>query len=379
LSKVAIWGCRDGLHVLQEINRKASEKYDVVAFCDNGEKYKNTLIENVPVVSFDELVQSYQDGTITTVIVAVRKGYSRFCIIKQLQGVGIEKIILVKPYVLTYKKEIVFDEKNPLFQKQWLDVEQCAKPIIHHLEINVADGCNLNCRGCLHFSNLYGRDEFPDHEELLTTIKEIAKHTEIFQFRVLGGEPLLYDELPEFLERLREILPNTDLAVISNGILIPKYDERLYKVMNENHIGFNLTLYEPTLKMKELIYSRLDEYNVAYGSHESKCEKFEKFLCLEPRSAKAFENCEPRGILVVKDKKLYRCPIEAYINRFYETYNIALNVPEGIDIFDDGLVWNELVEDLYMRERPLCKYCAEQSEYYEWNNGKPEKVDWLIE
>lgn len=377
--RVAIWGCRDGIHVLNEIREKANQIYEVVAFGDNGEKYSGQIINDIPVLSMDELFELYRTGVIQIVIIAVRKGYSRFCIIKQMEMCGIDNILLIKPYVLTYKKPIAFDIADELYNKQWLDFSKTTKPIIHHLEINVADGCNLNCRGCLHFSNLYKRNEFPDHEELLKSIKEIAKHTEIFQFRILGGEPLLYNRLPEFLVELRRILPDSDLAVISNGILIPKYDKRLYKVMRENYIGFNLTLYEPTLKMKDKIYTTLEQYEVSYGSHESKCEKFEKFISLSPCSSKAFESCVPRGILVVKDKKLYRCPVEAYIDIFYETYNIKLKAPDGIDIYDEGLDWNELVNSMYLKERPLCMYCAEQSQLYEWSNGKPEMKDWVVE
>lgn len=378
IKNVVIWGCRDGKHLLEEIKLKALNKYNVVAFGDNGEKYRDSYIDEVPVWSANKITDEYINNSVDIVIIAVRKGYSRFCIINQLKEKGISNILLVKPAVLTYNLPIVFDENHKLYRKQWLDINTCDKPIIHHLEINIADGCNLNCRGCLHFSNLYSPNDFPDPDELLKTIEEITKHCEIFQFRVLGGEPLLFKELPEFLEKLRKILPDTDLAVISNGILIPKYNKKLYAIMNENYIGINLTLYEPTLKMKDMIYATLDESYVAYGSHESKCEKFEKFLKLSSGSTKAFETCEPRGILVVKEDMLYRCPIEAYIDRFYKEYNIELKAPDGINIYDADIDWKKLIDSLYTESRPLCTYCSEQSEFYEWGNGKPEMGDWIV-
>ena len=378
--KIAIFGCRDGAYLNEQIKKNGQARYETICFCDNKAELHGSYIDNLSVLPFEELVQKYQSREIDAVIIAVRKGYSRFRIIEQLQNAGVTKIILVKPSVLTYRLPIVFDEKNPLYNLQWLDMQIVSKPIIHHLEANLADGCNLNCRGCLHFSNLYRKDEIPDSNELLDSIAEIAKHCEIFQFRVLGGEPLLNPDLEEFLIKLRKILPNADLAVISNGILIPKMPESLFKTMKENYIGFNLTLYSPTLKMKDRIYEVLDKSGVAYGSHEAKTDKFEKFLCLEPNDIdlKPYEVCEPRGILVVKEKCLYRCPVEAYIDKYYERFNIDLKAPDGINIFEFKGDWNRLVVDLYLRPRSLCNFCSTESSFYEWSNGKPEKDDWLV-
>ena len=376
--KIAIWGIRDGEYLYQQIKQNDT-KYEVVGFCDNGNVEKKVL-NNIPIMSIEELVEKYISGDIQGVIISVRKGYSRYCIIKQLKKHGIENIILLKPSPLTFKLPIIFDEDDPRYHLQWLNLNMCYKPIIQHLEINIADGCNLNCKGCLHFSNLYSRDEFPDLESLLKTIQEVAKKCEIFQFRVLGGEPLLNTNLAEFLIKLRKILPNTDLAVISNGILIPKVSDKLFRVMNENYIGFNLTLYKPTLKMKKNIYTTLEQNGVAYGSHEAITDKFEKYLMLEPAKIdeKPYEKCVSRGILFLKNNMLFRCPLEACIEKYYETFQIDLKAPEGIDVFDENINWEILVSELYEKPRKLCYYCSVKSEEYEWSNGKAEKEDWLI-
>ena len=388
LLKVAIFGCRDGQYLYEQIKQAANAPYEAVCFSDNAEKYADFSVDDIPFVAAKELTTKYKNGEINAVIVTVRKGYSRFCIVRQLQKGGIDNIILLRPSVLTYRLPITFDNASPLFEKQWLNLTEKHKPIIHHLEINIADGCNLNCRGCLHFSNLYEKDEFPDGDELLESIAEIDKHCEIFQFRVLGGEPLLNPNLAPFLEKLRKVLPHADLAVISNGILIPKTDDSLFRVMRENYIGFNLTLYPPTLKMKEKIYGKLLEQKVAFGSHEARTDKFEKFMLSEPREQelpaaripRVHEVCEPRGVLVVKGRCLYRCPVEAFIGRYYEKFSIPRTAPRGIDVYTERTddEWQGLIDDLYTKPRPLCSYCSAESEFFEWSVGKPQKEDWLV-
>lgn len=378
--KIAIFGCRDGAYLQEQIKKHCEANVETICFCDNSTVWHNNTIDGIKVVSAEKLSEMYSNGEVEAVVVAVRKGYSRYCIIKQLHDFCITKIILTRPSPLTYRLPFVFDKNNSKYYRYWLPMEKNNKPIIHHLEAHVADGCNLNCKGCLHFSNLFDKDEFPNLDELLDSVLEISKHCEIFQFRVLGGEPLLNSDLERFLVRLREILPNTDLAVISNGILVPQMPDSLLNTMRTNDIGFNLTLYPPTLKMKEQIYGILEKTGVSYGSHESKTDKFEKFMRLtdDRMDNKAYEKCVSRGILTLKGKKIYRCPPEAYIGKYYSTFNVNLNPPEGIDVFHIGDNWERLIDELYTKPHPLCGYCSDKSESFEWKNGSPQKEDWLI-
>lgn len=378
--KVAIFGCRDGEYLYQQIKQNGNEKYQVCYFCDNASKYNNTLISKIPVLGLDAMVQKYRKKEIEAVIITVRKGYSRYCIIEQLKREGINNIILLKPSPLTYRLPIIFGENEEGYCRQWMFLDEQKKPVIHHLEAHAADGCNLNCRGCLHFANLYSRKEFPDLSKLLVDIQRVAENCEIFQFRILGGEPLLNPNLAGFLEKLRKVLPNTDIAVISNGILIPKMPKVLFEVMREESIGFNLTLYPPTLKMKEMIYNTLEEYHVSYGSHEAKVNEFEKYMMLHPaeNNTYAYEFCVSRGILTLRDGKLHKCPIVAYVNRYFDTFSLQQHYEEGIDIYDDKLDWQKLIENLTLKEGNFCRHCTKDSEPFHWSVGKPEYDDWLV-
>lgn len=381
IMKVAIFGCRDGEYLYQQIKQNGKRKYQVCCFCDNSSKYHNTLIAGIPVLGLATVVQKYKKQEIEAVIIAVRKGYSRYCIIEQLKKEGIDKIILLKPSPLTFGLPIRFDEEETGYHRQWMFLDEQKKPVIHHLEAHAADGCNLNCRGCLHFANLYGKDELPDLSKLLEDIKKIAENCEIFQFRILGGEPLLNPDLPQFLWKLRRILPDTDIAVISNGILIPKASKELFKVMRDECIGFNLTLYPPTLKMKEKIYGTLDENYVAYGSHEAKVDEFEKYMMLCPaeNNTYAYESCVSRGILTLREGKLYKCPIVTYVNRYFDTFGLNQHYEEGIDIYDNAFEWQNVIENLTLHEGNFCRHCAKKSEPFQWSVGKPEYNDWLVD
>ena len=384
MKRIAIIGYRDGRYLLEQIKQRGNDIYEVICLCDNDIKYINTVFFAVPVYSINEMFGLYKRNKIESIIIAVRKGYSRYCIIEQLLniGVNIDDIILMRPSSLTFRQPIVFDRNDIKYELQWLHMAENDKPIIHHLEAHVADGCNLNCKGCLHFSNLYRKDEFPDLDSLLGDIEVVSQHCEIFQFRVLGGEPLLNQNLENFLKNLRKLLPNTDIAAISNGILIPQTSKTLLKVMHENGIGFNLTLYPPTLKMKDQIYQTLERAGVPYGSHEAQTDEFQKFINLNTEivSTEAYLNCVSRGILTLRAGRIYKCPIETYIGRYFERYGMSKNASaKGRDIRDKSLDWKKTVKMLTDEEGEFCCHCSEHPVSYTWNNSSPEKEDWLVE
>lgn len=378
--KVAIVGCRDAAYLLEQIREKNAD-YQVVCLGDNNQELHGKIIDELEIVSICDIAYKYNSGEIEGVIITVRKGYHRYCIIQQLQGYGIRNIILLKPSMLTYRLPIVFQKDHPLYEKQWLLCEEEKKPIIQHMETHLADGCNLNCKGCLHFSNLFEREEFPDLDCLLRDIEYIAEKCEIFQFRVLGGEPLLNPRLPFFLERLRQIIPKSDIAVLSNGILIPSMSEELFLTMKRNYIGFNLTVYPPTLKMMDKITNVLIQYGVPYGSHIARTEEFTRFMLLKPNELETtvYTKCESRGIIELYKGRLHKCPLETFVYKYYEKYDLPSVELEGVDIYQKDLDWESLVVGLTAHKGEFCRYCSEEAEMFHWQCGAPRQEDWLVD
>lgn len=385
MTNIAIVGARDAEYLLSQIERNCVE-WNVKYIGDNSLNVIGKKIKDVRVIKNKDLRDVYCHQEVDKIVIAVRKGYSRYCILNQMLELGIkqEDILLLKPSPLTHRQSIIFDNQNEQYLQYWFsfnESQKSGKTLIHHLETHAADGCNLNCCGCLHFSNLYKKDEFPNWKNTIKDLQYIAKYCEIFQFRILGGEPLLNPELSDFIEEVRKVLPNTDIAVISNGVLIPKMKPRLYQVMKKNNVGFNLTLYPPTLKIKEAIYETLERYGVAYGSHEVQMDEFEKYIRLTPEyDGKAHEKCISRGILTLKDGKLYKCPTGIYISRYFEYFQDIKVTPmdKGIDIYEKDMNWNEVIRNLTVEKGAHCNYCSEYHEKYKWNNNKPQKGDWIV-
>jgi GTP 3',8-cyclase len=103
---------------------------------------------------------------------------------------------------------------------------------LRDLRISVTDRCNFRCSYCMP-SELFGeRYQFLPRSELLS-FEEIERLARIFvalgvrKLRITGGEPLLRADLPLLIERLAAIPGAEDLALTTNGVLLPRFASAL--------------------------------------------------------------------------------------------------------------------------------------------------------
>ncbi|HVV96742.1 MAG TPA: GTP 3',8-cyclase MoaA [Rhodanobacteraceae bacterium] len=98
--------------------------------------------------------------------------------------------------------------------------------VLADLRISVIDRCNFRCPYCM------PEDQYPrDHEFLSKAerlrFEEIERLARIFvglgvrKLRLTGGEPLLRRDLPELVRQLASIPGDVDLAMTTNGSLLP--------------------------------------------------------------------------------------------------------------------------------------------------------------
>jgi cyclic pyranopterin phosphate synthase len=99
-----------------------------------------------------------------------------------------------------------------------------------NLRISVTDRCNVRCFYCMPETGVHfvERREILDFEEIERFVR-IAVTLGIRKLRVTGGEPLVRRDLPVLIERLSAIPGIQDLALTTNGVLLPKLAEPLYR------------------------------------------------------------------------------------------------------------------------------------------------------
>jgi len=99
-----------------------------------------------------------------------------------------------------------------------------------NLRISVTDRCNIRCFYCMPETGV----KFEKREEILNfdeigRFARIAVSLGIRKIRVTGGEPLVRRDLPLLIRRLLAIPGIDDLALTTNGVLLPELARPLYE------------------------------------------------------------------------------------------------------------------------------------------------------
>lgn len=112
--------------------------------------------------------------------------------------------------------------------------EECIRRIMPQtklkaLIVNICDHCNLNCRGCDHFSPIADA-RFLDPKNIKKDLSQMRKilNEDVELVSVMGGEPLLHPQLDEILDAAREVFPHTDIWLSTNGILLLKQTDEFW-------------------------------------------------------------------------------------------------------------------------------------------------------
>lgn len=371
---VAIFGTkREAKYLSKEIIK--GNLANIIVYIDNDVNKQNTKIGETNVVSLSEYKNRYSEQT-DLVILAIRGSYSRIAVLNQLANNGIHNVAVFKFSYSDYERNIDELEKA-IFNLEYLD-----KTFMPYLEYNVVDSCNLKCKGCTHFSNLCKDDEYADVDEFKADLIQMAKNVEIGQLRLLGGEPFLHRRLGDFLDIARNVLPDADINIVTNGLLLTRLDDQIYKKINDNKIGIHISRYKPTDKMLDKIEEVLNEKKVDYFVEDMVIEKFAK--CLDMRGISNPDNsqkaCIALGCRFLNHGRLYKCPFDGLIDIFANYYEYQ-SVPQnrGIDIYEKDIDWKVLLEQLYQNPIEMCKYCAETKEMFNWQvETRPDKSDWIV-
>ena len=126
------------------------------------------------------------------------------------------------------------------------------------LDIHVTNSCQLHCFGCNHYSN-YGLHEHFSNSTLTKWAEPWNERAEFGKIQLVGGEPFLNKELKDICYSYRNLFPNTEMLLFTNGLLLSKNINWLYDCLYENNIKLIISLHSKKdekylYKFKEQLY-----------------------------------------------------------------------------------------------------------------------------
>lgn len=345
--KIIIYGAGEsGKHALNKLKKLyGNEKLEVIGFADSNKVGEYC---DLPILdSLNEYIYKIE----VSILIAISSRKIAIEKYEYLLKLGFSNI-----YFYLRKDNLPIVE-GKFLENECKKIEWKPKQIIPHIEIHASDHCNLNCKGCAHFSPVFDK-KLPNTKERIRDIEMLCKiSSNIMSLFIMGGEPLLNPDLGVYIDISRKLLPNTDIELVTNGLLLLNCNYEFMKLLHTNKIIVVISEYEPTSKLRDQILRRLEKYEIEYIIRiYDKKQKFIKPLTLSDKSIHS-NTCICDGCVNIYKGKIARCPIVMYIEKINEKFGVFFPEEGKYDMKEIKSV-DEL--NLLMKERiPLCKYCID--------------------
>lgn len=268
--------------------------------------------------------------------------------------------------------------KEGFFEVQCLNCNGWKNGVLRHVEMHIMDSCNLNCRGCSHFSPIF-QSEYPVFQERIGDVKKLKEKIGYIEgFYILGGEPFLNPDIGKYAVEIAGILPDTRIGIITNGILIPEVSSEILQMIYDSGATVIISEYLPTSKMMINITSKLEKFGIPYSIRKD-MTKFNKPLSLSDHSS--YERlCISNGCITIGNGMIARCPTLMFIDGFNKYFNTHLPADGKYSLYDDNTnLRGWALIDKMRDEVPLCMHCVKNE--IEWSScGKnPCLSDFTVE
>lgn len=253
-----------------------------------------------------------------------------------------------------------------------------GRPVLDYLEFHLADHCNLNCAGCLHYAPFADR-RFADLETIRRDFKRLKElFSNIRHIRIMGGEPLLYPDVGEVVKTVRAAFPRSKVRVVTNGVVLNDDADgkirSLLSILRKNSVGIDWTMYPPVAHREDEIKALCKNAGVNLRITENN-----SFMArIRPKGGigirRAFRWCRERMYCpILDDGRIFTCAPARYAGYYNKAAETKIPVEKGMDLH------TATAKDiLYYLMCPAftCAYCDAGARYFPWKgDAKPE--DWV--
>lgn len=204
-------------------------------------------------------------------------------------------------------------------------VEDCHKGyfskdklFLRSIDVVITEKCTLKCKDCSNLMQYYEAPINISYEEIINDFDKLTNSVdEIYEIRLIGGEPFMNKDIYKIIEYLVKSPKVTKLVVYSNAMVPIRLEHK--EIVTNPKVVFSLTDYGSLSRNTNKVTSSLDELGVVYRLHPPENWTDSGTIFDFKRSIheckELFRECCGKNLLTVTDGKLYRCPFAANADR----------------------------------------------------------------
>lgn len=313
-----------GAGVIGEATLRACRAKGIPVWCFVDDRITGKLLD-VPILTTVELTEKFpraclyltSPNIVDMIVPAERMGYDWKSCGEVLEDFDISGIEF---------KSINGSNKSSLYSTE--HVLYLIKTCLHHhenymhperltvqsVDLMITEKCSMKCRDCSNLMQYYEHPENADMAEMLEMIDGLCdKMDEIYEFRVIGGEPFMHKELHTVVAHVCEKPNVRKVSIFTNATIVPR--EHQWKALQHDKVYFFITDYDEMSRNIRPLVDELDRRGIAYVSEKANgwtdCASLEKHNRTKEGNEALWRACCAKNLATLADGKLYRCPFAA--------------------------------------------------------------------
>ena len=249
---------------------------------------------------------------------------------------------------------------------------------IDYLEFWATKHCNLNCKGCSSCSPI-SEEWYLETEALKKDLNRLkGLGISVANINILGGEPLLHPRIVDLFSVVKQIFPDCNLGLLTNGLLLRKMKEEFWNSCVENNIKLKITCFpifpEDDIEQIEQI---LNQYGIEYQL--TRKIRFNKILIENNPSSmeEIIQACGCNNAYNLYDGYVSRCTVPMITERLNSKFGTRLNTDGKLNIYEATA---EDIISFLSTPNKSCTNCSAFPQKVVWEKAGnyPSKEDWII-